>query len=594
MVDINVLYAGNRAVIKGILLSCLSLVMKNKNSNINIFILTADFSDINSKYIPILKEDIAKIETILKVYNSNTKVNLLDKEEVILKNHDTFKKLDNWFTPYSLLRLCAGEIPSLPEKILYLDSDTMVYNSLEELFTMNEIDNYVLGIVIDKMGKFWIRKDYFNSGVLFINLKKAREVNFFKEVFDLVKTKHFLFLDQSALNSVAKKHGYALYLDGKYNEQRNVKKDTVIKHFCKGIKWIPFFHVYNIKQWQIEKVHKSLKIYEFDDIFEEYKKIESSFKENDIILEIKHLRKSYGSLKAVNDISFKVKKGSLFAFLGVNGAGKSTTINIICSILKKDNGRVIVCGHDIDNDKENQLIKEEIGIVFQNSVLDNDLTVLENLKIRTSFYSLTKKESNEKLKRITELLELEPILNQQVKKLSGGQKRRVDIARAMVHEPKLLILDEPTTGLDPKTRLNVWTLIDEIREKTGMTVFLTTHYLEEADQATYVVIMDKGRIIAQGTPNDLKNAYSSDYVLAFLKKNDKFEEILKGNSENFVYDFDKKAYKIFVDTPLKGKDLIEKYSNFITDFELLKGNMDDVFLNVTGKNIVFENGENNE
>ena len=594
MVDINVLYAGNRAVIKGILLSCLSLVMKNKNSNINIFILTADFSDINSKYIPILKDDVVKIETILKVYNPNTSVILLDKEEVILKNHDTFKKLDNWFTPYSLLRLCAGEIPSLPEKILYLDSDTMVYNSLEELFTMNEIDDYVLGIVIDKMGKFWIRKDYFNSGVLFINLKKAREVNFFEEVFDLVKTKHFLFLDQSALNAVAKKHGYALYLDGKYNEQRNVKKDTVIKHFCKGIKWTPFFHVYNIKQWQFEKVHKSLKIYEFDDIFEEYKKIESSFKENNIILEIEHLRKSYGSLKAVNDISFKVKKGSLFAFLGVNGAGKSTTINIICSILKKDSGRVIVCGHDIDNDKENQLIKEEIGIVFQNSVLDNDLTVLENLKIRTSFYSLTKKESDEKLKRITELLELEPILNQQVKKLSGGQKRRVDIARAMVHEPKLLILDEPTTGLDPKTRLNVWTLIDEIREKTGMTVFLTTHYLEEADQATYVVIMDKGRIIAQGTPNDLKNAYSSDYVLAFLKKNDKFEEILKENSENFVYDFDKKAYKIFVETPLKGKNLIEKYSNFITDFELLKGNMDDVFLNVTGKNIVFENGENNE
>ena len=594
MVDINVLYAGNRTVIKGILLSCLSLVMKNKNSNINIFILTADFSDINSKYIPILKNDVVKIETILKVYNPNTRVILLDKEEVILKNHDTFKKLDNWFTPYSLLRLCAGEIPSLPEKILYLDSDTMVYNSLEELFTMNEIDDYVLGIVIDKMGKFWIRKDYFNSGVLFINLKKAREVNFFEEVFDLVKTKHFLFLDQSALNAVAKKHGYALYLDGKYNEQRNVKKDTVIKHFCKGIKWTPFFHVYNIKQWQFEKVHKSLKIYEFDDIFEEYKKIESSFKENNIILEIEHLRKSYGSLKAVNDISFKVKKGSLFAFLGVNGAGKSTTINIICSILKKDSGRVIVCGHDIDNDKENQLIKEEIGIVFQNSVLDNDLTVLENLKIRTSFYSLTKKESDEKLKRITELLELEPILNQQVKKLSGGQKRRVDIARAMVHEPKLLILDEPTTGLDPKTRLNVWTLIDEIREKTGMTVFLTTHYLEEADQATYVVIMDKGRIIAQGTPNDLKNAYSSDYVLAFLKKNDKFEEILKENSENFVYDFDKKAYKIFVETPLKGKNLIEKYSNFITDFELLKGNMDDVFLNVTGKNIVFENGENNE
>lgn len=594
MIDINVLYAGNRAVTKGILLSALSLVMKNKNNNINIYILTADFSDINPKYIPISKEDALKIEESLRKYNPRTNIYLLDNEKIINENHDNFKKLDNWFTPYSLLRLCAGGIDSLPSKILYLDSDTMVYNSLEDLFLNKEMDNYILGIVIDKMGKFWIRKDYFNSGVLFINLKKAREVKFFEEVFNLVKSRWFLFRDQSALNLIAKKYGYAYYLDGKYNEQRGMKKDTVVKHFCKGIKWFPFFHVYNIKQWEFEKVHKKLKIHEFDDVFIEFNKIEESFKKDDYILEIEHLVKTYGNLKAVNDISFKVKKGGLFAFLGINGAGKSTTINIICSILKKDSGRVIVCGYNLDNEKENKKIKEEIGIVFQNSVLDNDLTVIENLKIRTSFYSLTKEEANKKLERIVELLDLTPLLNRQVKKLSGGQKRRVDIARAMVHEPKLLILDEPTTGLDPKTRLSVWSLIDEIREKTGMTVFLTTHYLEEADQASYVVIMDKGNIIAGGTPNELKNKFSSDYVLAFLSKNDKFEEILKQNNEKFDYDVDRKAYKIYVDSPLKGKKLVDKYSEYIVDFELLKGNMDDVFLNVTGKNILLENGENNE
>ena len=262
--------------------------------------------------------------------------------------------------------------------------------------------------------------------------------------------------------------------------------------------------------------------------------------------------------------------------------------------MKKNSGKVIVCGYDLDNDRELPKIKEEIGIVFQNSVLDNDLTVLENLKIRTSFYSMTKEEVDKKLERIIELLDLKPILKRQVKKLSGGQKRRVDIARAMVHEPKLLILDEPTTGLDPKTRLNVWKLIDEIREKTGMTVFLTTHYLEEADQATYVVIMDKGNIIARGTPNELKNKYSSDYILAFLKRSNDFESELNRDKIKFTYDEDKKAYRIFVKDSLNGKEVINKYSSYIADFELLKGNMDDVFLNVTGKNIVLENGENND
>lgn len=228
---------------------------------------------------------------------------------------------------------------------------------------------------------------------------------------------------------------------------------------------------------------------------------------------IEHLTKSYGDVKAVDDISFHVQKGSLFAFLGINGAGKSTTINIICSILKKDGGKVYVNGFDLDTQSAD--IRNEIGIVFQSSVLDMGLTVKQNLDIRASFYSLSKEEKKKTVDSIVELLELKPILDRPVKNLSGGQMRRVDIARAMVHRPKLLILDEPTTGLDPKTRLNVWALIDRIRQETGMTVFLTTHYLEEAEKATDVVIMDKGSIIAQGAPNELKNLYSCDNIICY-------------------------------------------------------------------------------
>lgn len=311
---------------------------------------------------------------------------------------------------------------------------------------------------------------------------------------------------------------------------------------------------------------------------------------NNYALEIENLVKTYGSVKAVNDISFKVLKGSLFAFLGINGAGKSTTINIICSILQKNSGRVIVNGYDLDTNAFE--IKNEIGIVFQNSVLDQELTVKENLDIRTSFYSLPKEQKKKNIDAIIRLLDLEPILNRTVKTLSGGQKRRVDIARAMVHAPKLLILDEPTTGLDPKTRLVVWSLIDKIRYETNMTVFLTTHYLEEAEKATDVVIMDKGKIIARGTPVELKNKYSSDYIISYMQKNNDFEEKMNSLNLSYSYNEDILGYKIKIEDSTKAKDLLKQFDEYILDFEVLKGNMDDVFLNVTGKNIVI--GEENE
>ncbi len=305
--------------------------------------------------------------------------------------------------------------------------------------------------------------------------------------------------------------------------------------------------------------------------------------EKEYALVIEHLCKNYGEVKAVNDISFTVEKGSLFAFLGLNGAGKSTTINIVCSILQKDGGKIFVDGYDLD---ENPFaIKNDIGIVFQNSVLDKELTVKENLEIRTAFYSLSKAEKKENIALIVQLLELEPLLNRPVKNLSGGQMRRVDIARAMVHRPKLLILDEPTTGLDPKTRLSVWSLIDKIRTETGMTVFLTTHYLDEADKATDVIIMDKGNIIARGTPNALKNAYASDSVVVYSERNEEIEALLTKRGNAFSYDPERGAYRIPVKDTAEAKALLGDCGAVLNDIEITKGNMDDVFLNVTGKKI---------
>lgn len=309
-------------------------------------------------------------------------------------------------------------------------------------------------------------------------------------------------------------------------------------------------------------------------------------------LKIEGLSKAYGNVKAVNDISFTVAKGSLFAFLGINGAGKSTTINIICSILKKDAGKIYVNGYDLDEDVAS--IKKEIGIVFQTSVLDKELTVKQNLDIRASFYAMSKAERTERVNEIIRLLELEPILNRPVKNLSGGQMRRVDIARAMVHRPRLLILDEPTTGLDPKTRLTVWSLIDIIRAETGMTVFLTTHYLEEAELATDVVIMDKGRIIAHGTPNELKNLYSNDHIVCYRRRDEAFEAALGEDGTPFSYDEEHTAYRIKICDTADAKRLLVKLDCYMEDVEIVKGTMDDVFLNVTGQNIRTAGGGDGE
>lgn len=297
----------------------------------------------------------------------------------------------------------------------------------------------------------------------------------------------------------------------------------------------------------------------------------------DNIMEISHLHKSFGAVKAVQDLNFCVKKGELFAFLGVNGAGKSTTINIMCGELRKDSGSVLIGGADLD--KEPDSIRRKLGVVFQSSVLDKDLSVRDNLRSRAALYGIHGKAFEKRLAELTELLEFSDLLKRPLGKLSGGQRRRIDIARALLHEPEILILDEPTTGLDPQTRTNLWQVIGRLRREQGMTVFLTTHYMEEAADADYVVIIDHGRIAAEGTPLTLKNTYTGDFITLYGITEEQVKTL--GASYESIRD----AYRVFVKDTAAATELILRYPEIFRDYEITKGKMDDVFLAVTGKKL---------
>lgn len=294
-------------------------------------------------------------------------------------------------------------------------------------------------------------------------------------------------------------------------------------------------------------------------------------------IEIKDLYKSYGDVKAVQGISFRVKKGELFAFLGLNGAGKSTTISIMCGQLKKDGGMVALNGKSLDEHTDD--IKRSIGVVFQRSVLDKPLSVYDNLKTRAALYGIVDGAFEKRLQELDELFALKEILRRPVGKLSGGQRRRVDLARALIHEPDILILDEPTTGLDPQTRKTVWTVVDKLRKERQMTVFLTTHYMEEAAEADYVVILDCGKIAAEGTPLQLKNEYTGDFIALYNVSEDEVRTL------NAPYEKIQDGYKISVKNTGEATKLILQYPTLFTDYEIVKGKMDDVFLAVTGKTL---------
>ena len=295
------------------------------------------------------------------------------------------------------------------------------------------------------------------------------------------------------------------------------------------------------------------------------------------IIEIDHLSKRFGEVQAVKNLSFRVKEGELFAFLGVNGAGKSTTINILCGQLPKDAGSVRIDGKSLD--EEPDAIKRSLGVVFQNSALDKDLTVRENLQSRAALYGIHGKDFRERLTELAELLDFKDLVKRPLGKLSGGQRRRIDIARALLHRPRILILDEPTTGLDPQTRNTLWRAIGELRAREGMTVFLTTHYMEEAADADFVVILDHGQIAAEGTPLSLKNTYTGDYITLYGVEEGEVRKL------DTPYEAIRDAFRVLVPNTAAATELILRFPEIFRDYEITKGKMDDVFLAVTGKKL---------
>lgn len=299
------------------------------------------------------------------------------------------------------------------------------------------------------------------------------------------------------------------------------------------------------------------------------------------ILEVKDIFKSYKDIHALNGVSFNVKEGELFSLLGVNGAGKSTLINIIGSYFERDSGSIKINELDFDKDRNN--IKSMISIVFQESILDDKLSVYDNLLYRSSLYKISKKDFIIKYNELDKMLGLNELKDRIYGRLSGGQRRRVDIARGLLNSPKLLILDEPTTGLDPLSRKRIWDAIKLLQKENNMSVFLTTHYMEEADESDHVVIIDNGHKIDEGTPNELKNKYSGVYLKVYINQNNEIDELL--NNEKLTYNYDIDHYKIKFKSIDEINNFLDKKPTFRRDFEIIKGNMDDVFINATGKKL---------
>lgn len=293
---------------------------------------------------------------------------------------------------------------------------------------------------------------------------------------------------------------------------------------------------------------------------------------------VENLHKQYGQHEAVKGISFTVEQGTLFAFLGENGAGKSTTIEMLCTLLKKTSGTVKINGHTLNTHNDNDKIRKSIGVVFQPSLLDERLTVRENIWHRGKLYGMSKQQLADNYQFVHTFLRLGDIEKRKYGTLSGGQKRRTDIARALIHRPSILFLDEPTTGLDPQTRQFVWKTIQKLQAETNMTVFLTTHYMEEAAMAHQVVVLKQGEIVAEGTPDDLKSRYTYDQMAIVFHDHSHGEQWLAGNG--IRYTEKQGIYTVRVPSTLHALSLLKQGEPLISSFEVLKGSMDDVFINI--------------
>ncbi|EJI3697039.1 ABC transporter ATP-binding protein [Listeria monocytogenes] len=288
--------------------------------------------------------------------------------------------------------------------------------------------------------------------------------------------------------------------------------------------------------------------------------------------------KKFGKIEAVKGINLEVEKGSLFAFLGENGAGKSTTLSMICTESEPTSGEIFIDDEKLTF-KNRKLFRQKLGVVFQENVLDDLLTVRENLYNRASLYGKTKAEITERLALVSSIMGIEDILNRRFEKLSGGQKRRAEIARAIMHDPEILLLDEPTTGLDPKTRVSVWKIIDYLREELGMTVFLTTHYLEEAKDADQLAVIHKGKIIAQGTPTNIRSRFSVDKIFFYDAKVAELQKIMK--KMNLPFKVTNRTMRVdVIDENVEILAILNQAIGFYDSFEVIKGNLDDAFISM--------------
>jgi multidrug/hemolysin transport system ATP-binding protein len=301
---------------------------------------------------------------------------------------------------------------------------------------------------------------------------------------------------------------------------------------------------------------------------------------NEPIIYVSHLKKNYGATKAVKDISFTVDQGALFAFLGPNGAGKSTTINMLTTLLTPDGGDAQLAGFKLG--KQDAAIRMRVGVVFQESLLDKELSVADNLRLRGEFYGLRGRTFTQKLQELADLIGLNEILHRPYGSLSGGQRRRTDIARALLAEPEILFLDEPTTGLDPQSRNLVWQTVTDLRAKTGLTVFLTTHYMEEAERADDVAVIDHGKLIARGTPTELRAKYSTNHLR--LSSDNLAELATKLRAKKLSFTQQNDVLVLTVDQN-QARKILAEFDGAITDFEFQHGTMDDVFLNLTGTDL---------
>lgn len=301
------------------------------------------------------------------------------------------------------------------------------------------------------------------------------------------------------------------------------------------------------------------------------------------IITVSSLKKSFGKVKAVKGIDFSVKKGSLFAFLGPNGAGKSTTIDILCTLNKFDEGEITIAGYDMNRDA--QEIRNRIGVVFQDNLLDKKLTVRENLMIRAGFYHKTKQQKKAAVEAAAKCSEIEEFIDRNYGTLSGGQRRRVDIARALLNTPTILFLDEPTTGLDPQTRKHIWETVERLQKENDMTIFLTTHYMEEAAKADYIVVIDDGLIVAEGTPYELKEKYSYNHIRIKPKAGKEKNLSSRLSEKKLEWTEESEFIDVKIKSTLEAIAILQPLTELLESFEVLYGTMDDVFLNITGKEL---------